>query len=281
MVVKKYVALFFLLMAFSLYGEDELSMEYKEDWLRGEVIFDISVKLPTGEMKPTNRFVAEQFIESEAPGLIADALVNFRVDSRNSLGSLYYSDVLFYNKLEELIGGQNKIFSKTTPDMKEFIIRYSLKFCPDLVSLFLSHDRPVAPDYLAAVRSDDEQFTGLAVYAADPVPFHGSDEMVKLNPALFPTVYDEDMNLIFDKTFVEPESLLEWGMVQYSQDIPDTFLETRERIGMKPMKISLREVYGNNGCDLIVSREDGQMILSSTEFSDWLRKGKVIIIIGR
>ena len=279
--MKKNLSLFFLLLLSSLFAEEKLSLDYHEDWLKGEIIFDISVTLPTGEMKPTNRFVAEQTIESEAPGLIADALVNFRVDSRNSLGSLYYSDVLFYNKLEELIGGQNKIFSKTSPDMKEFIIRYSLKFYPDLVSLFLAHDRPVSPDYLAAMGADDEQFTGLVIYAGDPVPDHGTDEQALLEPALFPTVYDEDMNRIFDRTYMEPESLLQWGMVQYSEEIPDTFLETRERIGMKPMKISLREVYGNNSCDLIISREDGRMILSSTEFSDWLKEGRVLIIIGR
>ncbi|MDC7223148.1 MAG: hypothetical protein PQJ60_05360 [Spirochaetales bacterium] len=273
--------LFALFLIAPLYGEETLSLSYHEDWLQGEVVFDISVALPTGEMKPTNRFVAEQTIESEAPGLITDALRGLVVDSWDSIGSLCYGDTHFYGELEQLISGQNKVFSKTTPDMKEFTIRYKLPFFPDLISLFLAHDRPVTPDHLTSMGRTEEEFTGLVIYAGDPAPYHGTKENNLLEPALFPTFYDEEMKLIFDKTYIEPEALKNWGMVQYSVNVPEDFLEIRERVGMKPLKISLREVYGKNGCDLILSRKDGQQILSSTEISDWLKEGRILIIIDR
>jgi hypothetical protein len=279
--VKRIVPILLFLFSLSLFAEETPVVEYNEDWLKGEIIFDISVNLPTGEMKPTNRFVAEQNIESHASGLITEALKNLLVDSWSDLGSLYYNDPLFYSKLEKLISDQNKIFSKSTPDMKKFIIRYRLSFFPDLISLFLFHDRPVTPDQLTTMKRTEEEFSGLVIYAASPVLTHGTDENALLKPALFPRVYDENMNLIFDKTYVKPESLKQWGMVQYSNEIPDSFLETRERIGMKPLKISLREIYGKNDCDLIISQEDGSRILSSTEISDWLREGRILIIIDR
>ncbi len=275
------ILLIILWLLAPLYSEENITIETREDWMGGEILFDISVALPSGEMKPTNRFVAERAIESEAPGLISEELRDLSVDSWDKMGSLYYSNTSFFGRLENLIDNSNKVFSMTSPDMKRFIIRYKLNFFPDLVSLFIAHDRPVTPDYISTLGSDQESFTGLAIYAGDPVGYHGTDGKILLEPALFPAVYDEDMNLIFDKTFVEPEFIKSWGMVQYTDTIPDSFLETRDRIGMKPLKISLREVYGRNKCDPVISREDGSMILSSLEISNWLREGRVLIILGR
>jgi hypothetical protein len=279
--MKKRFVILLLFPLLWIWGEDNITVTSREDWFNGDIIFDISTKLPSGEMKPTNRFEAEQAIESEAPDLISKALKDLKIDSWKTIGSLYFEDPLFYSALEELIGSNNKTFSKTSQDMKEFIIRYTIDFYPQLISLFISHDRPVDPDFLSTLNHRKEDFTGLVIYAGDSVPYHGNDEKIFLEPALFPSVYDEKMNLVFDKTYVEPDYLKQWGMVMYSDEIPDSFLETRERIGMKPIKISLREVFGRNKCDLIISEEDRSLILSSALSSNWLKEGRILIIINR
>lgn len=276
--MKRSLLILCLLFFLPLWAQEDITILSQKDWINNQVTFDITTLLPAGELKPTNRFEAEQTIESEAPDLISHALSDLVVDSWDTIGTLYYRDPHFYGDLENLISGYNKTFSKTSQDMKEFIVRYTLNFNPDLVSLLVSHDRPITPDYLSSLSSNKEEFTGLIIYAGIPTPFHGTDEESLLAPALFPTIYDEEMNLIFDKTFVEPEYIKKWGMVQYSEEIPHTFLETRERIGMKPIKISLRQVYGRNKCDLIISKDDGDLILSSATVSNWLKEGRIIII---
>ncbi len=281
--MKNGMIIFFLsfLVLPALSGQEDLSVETHTNWMKGEILFDISVALPSGEMKPTNRFVAERTIESEAPGLISQELREIAVDSWEKMDTLYFSDTTFISQLEDLIDNSNTVFSKTSQDMKRFLIRYRLDFYPDIVSLFLAHERPVTPDFTSTMGRTDESFTGLAIYAGDPVRFHGTDEEILLEPALFPAVYDEDMNLIFDKTFVEASAIRDWGMVQYTDQIPDSFLETRDRIGMKPLKISLREVFGRNKCDPVISAADAGMILASQQFSDWLKEGRVLIILNR
>lgn len=245
------------------------------------MIFDLSTPLPSKEMKPTHRFEAEQFLVSRAPDIISQSLKDLPIDSWDTVGSLYFKDPLFYASLEKLISRQNKTFSKTSQDMRDFVIRYTLEFYPDLISLLISHDSPITPDYLSSLSTRNEEFTGLVIYAGASVPYHGHTEEALLQPALFPCVYDEDMNLVFDKTFVDPEFIKHWGMVQYDHHIPETFLETEERVGVKPFKISLREVFGKNRCDMIISKEDSELILSSTQYVNWLREGRILVILGR
>ena len=87
------------------------------------------------------------------------------------------------------------------------------------------------------------------------------------------------MNIVYEKGIVEPEIVKKSGLTgfHYSDNIEDY----RDRVGIDPLYIRAKEVFGRNRTDPIISRKDALKILADKENIKLLQKGKVVLLLDK
>lgn len=230
-------------------------------------------------MKPSHRFQTEQYIESKAPYMITEELGNITVDSLNKMSDLLYSDPLFYTSVEEQIGKMNKTFSRSTADMRHFTLRYTMPFFPFLIELFPLQEEAKELNFFTPLDYRREEFTGIIIYAQGLYPLQGTDREVEPQPALFPKLLNENLDVVYERSMVNPDSLRRWGMVRYSREATMDPARWREQIGTKPLQISARGLYGKYPTNIILSEEDCRLILANESTNHLLQEGRVLILL--
>ena len=119
-------------------------------------------------------------------------------------------------------------------------------------------------------------YTGLLIFARGMLPAAGGNRMVAARPALFPRIWDEQMNLVLEKGMCTPESLSRWGMVGYSAAVDDPSADLR--VGNVPLRLAARGVFGDNNTDIVVSTDGARQLLALPENIALLREGRIVIV---
>jgi len=276
------VCTFFILFISPLISQDaQITVEKQLDWKEQKIIFDLSYPLPQKGVNPSHRYQTEQYIESEAPELITESLGSLYIDSQNKLEDLLYQDPLFYTKVEHQVSELHKAFSRSTEDMKNFLLRYNVPFYPFLISLFVNENRESwKPNYFSALDYRREEFTGIIIYAQDKYPVHGENDSNYLQPALFPKIYNPQLDIIYQEEMVNYDELIKNGMVSYSREHRLSPSEWRDSAGSKPLLLSTRSIYGKLHTDIILSEEDCRLIMANEAENQLLSNGKVFILLA-
>jgi hypothetical protein len=148
----------------------------------------------------------------------------------------------------------------------------------EAAKLYLSHSTP-SPLPQPLEWTATKAWSGIVITAEGPLPVHGeAGETDRLSPGLFPRIFDADMNLIVDRSTVDPESLLRQGPLAYATAFGAA---ERSRVGDTPLRIRARELFGINRTDLVISREDALRILSSAEGRKLVATGRILVVTGR
>lgn len=181
----------------------------------------------------------------------------------------------FLGGLAEIGRRGRKSATRLSTDLSAAIITYSYSMNPDLISIFIEHESTYLPEppigFFPA-----SSYTGLVIYAKGAYPVHGEDETGQLAAALFPRIYDTDMNLIVDSEMIDPEFLSFWGVVRYAEG--EDFLLESDRIGTYPLVTMAREIFGTNRCDVIIPTDVGLKLLADERNRRLITQGRVVII---
>ena len=120
-------------------------------------------------------------------------------------------------------------------------------------------------------------YSGIIIDARGSYPVHGEYVKSEVFPCFFPTIWDDQMNIVYEKGIVNPEVVKKTGLndFHYSDDI----LTYSDRVGIDPLYIRTQEVYGRNRTDPIIRREDALKILTIPENLKLLEQGKVVILL--
>jgi hypothetical protein len=250
------------------------------DWVRGALILDVGLALEPAEFNPGSRFVAEREIRRLLPGLFMAAVVEIPFDSHRSIGDRLKENPELFQRLETAaMASASKRYSRVRGDLQEVEVQYGFSFYGEggFAVPLITHSRPYPMQRrLGFVPSRD--FTGLVVYARGQLPAHGKDIRQNVRPALFPKLYDEDMNLLLSVEMCDPAYLKRWGMAAYAETEQSSLL--LERIGAAPLRTVARGVFGINATDLLLSSEVADRLMVREENQNMLRQGRVLIVIG-
>lgn len=251
------------------------------DWRQGSLILEVTVPLTREERyTPDARFLAESAVENLLPVFYVEGALPLALDSWDTVGSAVRRDPELYQRLSDLaVQAAALESSHLSRDLSQVRLRERFPFYGQngLIAVFLSHSRPAPiPRVLGFVPSAD--FTGLVIYAKGDYPSHGKDLRQPVRPALFPEIYDEEMNLVLDARMCDPEMLERWGMVAYTDDPAD---RREDRVGTRPLRIVARGVFGRNATDIVIAREDAERLLSRQANRDLLRQGRILVIIDQ
>ena len=246
-------------------------------WAEGTCVVSVSRVLdPSIQALPRAKSDAEAAMDAAFSGLLFGALSPIVVDSSRTVGDLLKTDPAYFSWILDLARGAVKDELVLTPDFSRLTARYTFALMSDrgiATPLFPAQDVPIRPR-LGFISS--RVFSGLVIYARDALPAVGlAKEQVPV-PAVFPRLFDEDMNLVLDKSMCRPAALAKWGLVGYAQSIDEDAI--LKRAGQHPLQITARAVFGDNPCDLVIPTDAARRILSSAENIELLKEGRIIVI---
>jgi len=261
-------------------GEPGFALESRVDWAAGRVGVVITRKLdPSTASLARAKGDAETDIESRAADFLLRALGPLTVDSSRTFAGLLGADPGLFARVNGLLLEAPRDQLYLSPDFSGLVARYTVPlFGPTgIVSpLFPSHEGLLRRrlGYVATRR-----FTGLLVYAKGMLPEMGSSRMATARPAVFPRLWDEEMNLVLDKSLCRPDALARWGMVGYAQSLDDDVVALRA--GMAPLRLAARGVFGDKATDLVLPTLGARQLLTLPENIAMLQECRIVIVYDK
>lgn len=230
-----------------------------------------NLSFPTGKNTATNR------MNSQLPLLIKDPLLSLKVDSSYTLNDMIVNDLLPFDSIASIIETGTKspaIFSQTGLALN---MNHQMNLA-NIGILMIKHRYPYSPkEPIQQVAS--RKYTGIIIDARGSLPVQGEFIQDQVDPCFFPTVWDDDMNLLYEKNMTNAAIAQKEGIVHY--DYSDDESRYQDRIGNDPLRIRARKVYGVNRTDPIISRNDALKILSIPENIQLLNEGRVVILLDQ
>ena len=271
-----------LLAGLPCFAQTDVGISGEVLWDRMEVNAVISLDLASAGIRiPAGRTQAESLLAAEYLRLIGTALLGIQVDSSRVIGDLIAGGEWTLADLEALALGARAVPSTLSPSLDRLSVSYILGIS-GISGALLRHRIPIEPPRtLSPVAAP--AFTGILIIASDPQRVHGREGSALMRPALFPKIWDTEMNLIFEKNMLDPAAA---GRMRYfTRD--GIFVggpsglspEVAAVVGDRPLRVFAHGVFGASPTDPILGRDDALAIISREENRRLLREGKVAIIL--
>lgn len=259
-------------------GAGETTWESVIDWSRGilELTAERSIDR-SGANAPAAAHLAERQIARELPGAVVQGLLPVRVDSRTTLGDLIREDPSLYGSVEALSAEVERRVTRPDPALRRLEVSYELPLFPHLPEL-LGGAEGVLPLRRPLGWTPTTEYTGIVIYAAEPLRVHGTDLVSRPVPALRPEIYNEAMETVLSEEQVDGEWFLRWGTAAYAEELE--LADYVPRIGEKPKRILARRLFGVTPTDLVISNRDAREILATPANRRLLREGRILIVTG-
>ncbi len=246
-------------------------MDWQTEQINSVITLDTAL---AGIELPTGRSTAISRLDMEIPNLLKDTFFSLVVDSANRLGDIVETGSVSLQDLDDILEAGRKTPPAFSRDLTTLSLHHTVSVA-GVGSLFIRHNSPYSPER-PLERTATRAYTGIIVDARGPLSVRGEFISDSLKPSLFPKLWDESMNLLYEKNMVEPRIARERGIVHYAASLEEA--EASERIGSDPLRVVARGVYGINRTDPLLSRQDALKILSQEENLKLLREGRVVIV---
>jgi hypothetical protein len=250
------------------------------DWAGGGIRVEITQPIDSSVPSLVRaKADAETDVEAKLADVLAGAAAPIVVDSSHSLGDLLGSSPALFAQVSDLLLQAQREQMYLSADFSSLVERYRVPFFGEsglVTALTPSVATPIRR-LLGDVTS--RKFTGVVIYAKGMLPEVGSGKMAAAHPALFPRLWDEQMNLVLDKGRCSPEALVKWGMVGYAQSLDDPVVLLRA--GAAPLRLAARQVFGDKDTDLLIPTSGARELLALPENIELLRGGRVVIVYDR
>lgn len=271
------IAALFSAAAGDISGEPAAAARTVIDRESGFIDLTITTEI-AGEDKslPSESIRMERSIQQALSTRLSEVIQDLTVDS-------YRRGIDFIRKDPELVsaisstaeGGERK-FPEISRDLKKMSITYRFNIFPDVAGLFPTHSRTsMVPETLDWSPAAD--YSGIVIYAAEPLPVRGEEDNQLLEPCFFPRLFDEDMEIKIESLMVNPEKIKQEGMVMYSRSLNPR--DWTDRVGFNPLRVTAKEIFGKNYTDIILSRRDLNKILCREKNRQLITDGRILIIL--
>jgi hypothetical protein len=263
----------------ALAGEPE-TVQVRLAWAAGELRLDAVRALEPGAPSIVRaKSDAQAALESRISPQLAAALADVPLDSSHTVGGLAAEDPGFFESLHALARTARPEAVFLSADLARLTVRWIFPLYGSRgVTGYLLPEREGAmrrPLGYAASRS----FTGLVIHAQGALPSVGTGTTAVLRPALFPRIWDENMDLVLEKGQVRASSLSAWGMVGYLDRLDEEVI--RQRAGTDPLRVAARAVFGRLPVDVVIPVEAARQLLTVAENVEALRQGRICIVYDR
>ena len=279
-----FAALFFY-TSFPAFSHDKnnqhdgvVSAKSRINWVTREFVTDLSFDCKTSNLTmPSGKKAASSKISGKMCQLIQPSLLSLYDDSKYTLSDMVVQEQLSLDQVYHFIKGGYKtpdVFSKDLTTLDSINTLNVNNLGKELVKHYFSYT-PEKPIDIIPSRA----YSGIIIDARGAYPVHGEYVKSQVYPCFFPTIWDDQMTIVYEKGIVSPETVMKNGLTgfHYSDNIEDY----QDRIGIDPLYIRANEVYGRNRTDPIISRNDALKIFAEPENVKLLQEGKVVILMDK
>ncbi|MDR2052969.1 MAG: polymerase [Treponema sp.] len=272
-------------LAGGLYAQTpQIAVAAAIEWKKMEMTVNLALDLASAEVSlPTGRARAEEILTVEFTGLSRPHILAIPVDSSATVGDLITLGSLSFLGPESVAQTAKRGQATFTPDFSTLSASYTLDLSI-LSSQLIRHSRAMEIRRVFTP-VPAASYSGIIIIASGELPVHGRRTGAFAAPCLFPKIWDSDMNLVYERNILDPESANR-TLVRYAAEA-DIFRDTPSGlspelsalVGDNPLKIIARGVFGIRPTDPVIDREDALIILSSEDNRRLLREGKVAIVL--
>ena len=250
------------------------------DWAAGTVEVEITRALdPSVPSLLKAKGNAETDIESRLPDFLMRAAGPVTVDSTSTFDDLLGADPGLHSRVSAIAQLAKRTAVFLSGDFSSLVERFA-------VPLYGAQGiaRPLFPSRATPVHTllgdvTTRKYTGLLIDARGVLPEAGKNGgTAVLQPAVFPRIWDEQMNLVMDRAMCDPGSLAQWGMVAYARGLDEDVVPLRT--GELPLRLAARAVFGDRGTDVVISIDGARQLLALADNIALLRQGRVVIVYG-
>ena len=246
------------------------------DWSAGVIEARVELDLGLAGIRlPSGRSQADSVLTAAIPSLIRDRVLAVPLDSYRTVGDSLSDGTLEPSALDGFLEGGRRLESALSRDAQKLTARYAWSLT-DLAGLYVRHSRPQEPAEAGRFLATRD-YSGIVVYAKGSLPVRGERRESGLRPCLLPRMFDEDMNAVLERNFVDPEALRSWGCVGYAADLDDPVVQARA--GSDPLRIMASGVFGTARTDAVITGDDALRILGSPANRRLLREGRVVFVL--
>lgn len=276
---QKTFLVFILLISCKLFSE-ETKFESISDinWITKEFTSKISLDTKTAKIEmPSGKKSASLEIKTRMPQLIQPSLLSLFVDSTKSISDSLQYDFLSQVQINNFILDGHKtpdVFSTDTNKIKT----KNTTNVQNLSKLLIKHDKAFLPNEPIDI-VPSRAYSGIIIDARGKYPVHGEYIESEVYPCLFPTIWDDEMEEVFEKTMTNPSISKEKGIASYHYS--DNIQDYENIVGSDPLYIRAVEVYGRNRTDPLISRKDALKILTIKENVNLIEQGKIVILLDK
>ena len=273
------VICFFSCISLLLYSapssmRSETIQNWETRYVDSKIVLDIH---KNGLRLPTDRNAALRLIEQNRSSLLKNIYLSVLVDSSHQLGNYLAEEKIALSDINAIINQGTSTVPVFSSTMDEVIVYHQTPF-QQIANLFVKHNAPYTPS-LFPLGTATKKYTGILIDARGQLPIHGEYTSEKLKPCLFPKIWDQNMNLIYEKNIVQPDIARKQSIVLYTSTLDETMY--RDRIGTEPLRIIARGVFGDHKTDPIISNADAEKILVKQENLQLLKEGKIVIVCDK
>ena len=268
-----------LLLTATLWAQNgALQSTSRIDWITRTFTSDISLDTNAANISmPSGKKNASALIKSKMAQLIQPPLLYLYNDSNTTLSDMVIQDRLTLDDIYHFIMNGYKTPDVFASDLLTLKTENTTNL-NNLSSLLVRHktayatEKPI--DQIAS-----RPYSGIIIDARGSYPVHGEYVSSEIFPCVFPKIWDEQMNTVYERNSVNPAIVKETGLTgfHYSDDI--TYYE--DRIGSDPLYIKATQVYGRNRTDPIIKHTDALKILTVPQNVELLKQGKVVILLDK
>lgn len=274
----------FLLFSYSFFSQPAQNYDTKIEavssinWITRDFVTNIALDAKKADIQmPSGKKVASTYIKSKLLPLIQPPLLSLFENSENDLSEAVINENLTLDQVYHFIMGGHK-----TPDVFSKDLNYlnttNTMNVNDIGKLLIRHNYAYTPQ-LPIDSVPSRAFSGIIIDARGAYPVHGEYVKSEVYACFFPQIWDDQMNIIYEKNIVSPAVVSETGLTGYHYS--DNISDYEDRVGSDPLYIKASQVYGRNRTDPVIKRRDALKILTVPENIKLLQEGKVVILLDK
>ncbi len=248
------------------------------DWIKK--IFTSSITLDVekdGIPLPSGKNTARNKINTRLVNLIKDPLLTLNVDSSRQLGDCILENDITLRDVAQVVETSTRTPGFFDNETSLFKVNNTIDV-NELGSLFVRHNSPYERKKSIEIISS-RAYTGIIIDARGLLPVHGEFIKSKVHASLFPKVWNEEMEAVYERSMVQSSTARENGICRY--DYSDDETRYRDIAGDDPLRILAQKTFGQNRTDLVISNDDALRIFTIPENTELLKQGKVVILLDK
>lgn len=277
--MKKIILVSFLLVVFNpIFSQGAVSSRSRVNWITKDFTSELFLDMKTaGLHMPSGKNTATGMIRLKMPSLLKNPILSLYVDSMNYLGDFIDDETITLEQISRIIENGHQTPELFSHDGKTLSTTNTISL-DSISSKLVKHKYPYSlepPIEAVSTRA----YSGIIIDARGTLPVHGEYTSSEAYPCFFPKIWDEEMNLVFEKNMVEPATARKIGIAHYESS--DDFSLFEDRIGVDPLYIKAFRIYGRNRADPVIRKSDAWKILALSENKNLMCEGKVVVLLDR